>query len=60
MIIHILLVLNIVAVEPRFPGKSIIHKEWQYAGDYASKELCEIAAQKIRKERDHYVCVQAE
>ena len=60
MSIHILLILNIVAVEPRFPGKSIVHKEWHYAGDYASKELCEIAAQKIKKAPDHYVCLQAE
>ena len=60
MIIHILLVLNIVAIEPRFPGRSIIHREWQYAGDYVSRELCEQAAQRIRKEQDHYACVRAE
>lgn len=60
MIIHILLILNVVAVEPRFPGRAIVHKEWHYAGDYASRELCERAAEQIKKDRDHYLCLRAE
>lgn len=60
MIIHILLLYNIVAIEPRFPGRAVIHREWQYAGDYASRQLCEQAARQLDREQGLWRCVPAE
>ena len=60
MIIQILMIWTLVGVEPKFPGPIKLHYDWRYAGDYASKELCESAAQQLNKNINQYRCIRVE
>jgi phosphoribosyl-dephospho-CoA transferase len=54
------MIWTLVGVEPKFPGPIKLHYDWRYAGDYASKELCESAAQQLNKNINQYRCIRVE